>query len=74
MKSDHSFSPNTGKYGPEKTPYLGAFHAVIRNIFRETNVRNDDPKQGLQQTADVLLIILSPLRVIMVERVVLEII
>ena len=22
-------SPNTGKYGPEKTPYLGTFHGVI---------------------------------------------
>ena len=22
------FSPNTGKYGPEKTPYLDIFHAV----------------------------------------------
>ena len=22
------FSPNTGKYGPEKTPYLENFHAV----------------------------------------------
>ena len=22
------FSPNTGKYGPEKTPYLGTFHVV----------------------------------------------
>ena len=22
-------SPNTGKYGPEKTPYLDTFHAVI---------------------------------------------
>ena len=21
--------PNTGKYGPEKTPYLDTFHAVI---------------------------------------------
>ena len=20
---------NTGKYGPEKTPYLGTFHAVL---------------------------------------------
>ena len=31
------FSPNTGKYGPEKTPYLDTFHAVIsrseNNIF-----------------------------------------
>ena len=22
------FSANTGKHGPEKTPYLGTFHAV----------------------------------------------
>ena len=22
------FSPNTGKYGPEKTPYLDTFHSV----------------------------------------------
>ena len=22
------FSPNTGKYGPEKAPYLDTFHAV----------------------------------------------
>ena len=24
-----SFSPNAGKYGPEKTPYLDTFHAVF---------------------------------------------
>ena len=33
MKRDTSylsvFSPNAGKYGPEKTPYLDTFHAVI---------------------------------------------
>ena len=23
------FSPNTGKYGPEITPYLDTFHAVL---------------------------------------------
>ena len=23
------FSPNSGKYGPEKTPYLDTFHGVI---------------------------------------------
>ena len=23
------FSPNTGKYGPEKTPYLGTFQTVV---------------------------------------------
>ena len=22
-------SPNAGKYGPEKAPYLGTFHAVL---------------------------------------------
>ena len=26
------FSPNTVKYGPEMTPYLGTFHAV--NVFK----------------------------------------
>ena len=25
------FSPNTGKYGPEKTPYLDNFHAVLND-------------------------------------------
>ena len=24
------FSPNAGKYGPGKTPYLDTFHAVIK--------------------------------------------
>ena len=23
-----AFNPNTGKYGPEKTPYLNTFHVV----------------------------------------------
>ena len=23
------FSPNTGKYGPQKTPYLDTFHTVV---------------------------------------------
>ena len=26
------FSPNTEKYGPEKTPHLDIFHAVIPKI------------------------------------------
>ena len=26
------FSPNAGKYGPEKTPYLDTFHAVRDHI------------------------------------------
>ena len=27
-------SPNTGKYGPEKTPNLDTFHAVVTKFFR----------------------------------------
>ena len=28
------FSPNLGKYGPEKTPYLDTFHAMGDNFAR----------------------------------------
>ena len=27
------FSPNAGKYGPEKTPYLDTFQAVVVSIY-----------------------------------------
>ena len=27
------FSSNTGKYGPEKNPYLNSFHAVFKGRF-----------------------------------------
>ena len=27
------FNPNTGKYGPGKTPYLDTFHAVVITMF-----------------------------------------
>ena len=35
--------PNAGKYGPEKTPYLGTFHAVkffseIKHVLQECSV------------------------------------
>ena len=33
------FSPNTGKYGPEKYPYLDTFHAVyISNLVMALGV------------------------------------
>ena len=40
------FSPNAGKYGPEKTPYLETFHAVDgddidRNAFEAVNDRRE---------------------------------
>ena len=28
LNTEIVFSPNLGKYGPEKTPYLDTFHAV----------------------------------------------
>ena len=31
------FSPNAGKYGPEKTPYLSTFHAVLSFINAGAN-------------------------------------
>ena len=31
------FSPNTGKYGPDKTPYLDTFHAVHLSHMRIQN-------------------------------------
>ena len=33
------FSPNAGKYGPEKTPYLDTFHAVC---FSSTDAHVED--------------------------------
>ena len=33
------FSPNTGKYGPEISPYLETFHAVISVIVLQNMIR-----------------------------------
>ena len=35
-------SPNTGKYGPGKTPYLDTFHAV-----EACNLTKNEPPKGL---------------------------
>ena len=34
------FSPNAGKYGPEKTPYLGTFHAAIYYIYSKNFINS----------------------------------
>ena len=31
------FSPNTGKYGPENTPYLDTFHAVLVSVLTDVD-------------------------------------
>ena len=42
LYSDWIFSPNIGKYGPEKTPYLDTFHAVktLQHIHRNPPFQN----------------------------------
>ena len=39
------FSPNTGKYGPEKTPYLDTFHEVKIQDMKD---KNHDMKNKIQ--------------------------
>ena len=36
-----AFELNTGKYGPEKTPYLDTFYAVLLDIFTENAYNRD---------------------------------
>ena len=40
------FSPNTGKYGPEKTMYLDTFHAV--RLYIEIYARSDERPKSIQ--------------------------
>ena len=35
------FNPSTGKYGPEKTPYLGTFHVVYIPAIKVFRIQND---------------------------------
>ena len=43
------FSPNAEKYGPEKTPYLGTFHAVDdRRGLAINNFQKQSPKVPLE--------------------------
>ena len=37
-----AFSPNAGKYGPEKTPYLDTFHAVMNCMSNRDNAHDVD--------------------------------
>ena len=43
------FSPNTGKYGPEITPYLDTFHVVqVFQILPNKQINQVIEKQNLQ--------------------------
>ena len=46
-----AFSPNMGKYGPEKTPYLDSFHAVGSSLIishRNSNTIFIEPQMTYQ--------------------------
>ena len=45
------FSPNTGKYGPEKTPHLGTFHAM--NITKGLKSSLLNLRLGSKYTSEV---------------------
>ena len=51
-----AFSPNAGKYGPEKTPYLDTFHAVMNCMSNRDNAHDVDifpdvyKEKGTEQT------------------------
>ena len=49
------FSPNTGKCGPEKTPYLDTFHAVIR--LRRASALGLISSMSLDVRKDIICII-----------------
>ena len=57
------FSPNTGKYGPEKTPHLDTFHAVFACVSTKDHSLNElHPAKKLDVTAtndEIYLYILS---------------
>ena len=38
------FTPNAGKYGPEKTPYLDTFRAVLTNNGKKRMIFDKDRK------------------------------
>ena len=40
------FSPNTGKYRPEKTPYLDTFHAVVYRRKRNNKAVHSGYDEG----------------------------
>ena len=43
-------SPNNGKYGPEKTPYLGTFHAVY--TFKAFTKKQTDKRTKVRITSN----------------------
>ena len=38
LNTDFFSGPNTGKYGPEKTQYLGTFYAMFVIIFEKKSI------------------------------------
>ena len=36
IRIEYEFNPNTGKYGPDMTPYLDTFHAVKGSVNKSS--------------------------------------
>ena len=63
------FSPNTGKYGPEVTPYLGTFHVVsaaqkVSALHKELNfllrIFSENMSQTLMQMSILIFCAVMP--------------
>ena len=59
------FSPNTRKYGPEKTPYLDTIHAVFAYLFRYHGVKFSYLLPSCSHEAFYILFLLSECLMIM---------
>ena len=47
------FSPNAGKYGPEKTPYLDTFRKVIAKSWNKvSSLTKETPQKKPQKVAE----------------------
>ena len=68
------FSPNTGKYRPEKTPYLDTFHKVIKllhnaKIFMKVErICNSENKQETMSVLCFAFSILNPFLSVYIQK------
>ena len=57
------FSPNTGKYGPEKTPYLDTFHVVTLYFICPTSWNSPSVVVNILISFRTILLLLNPWRI-----------
>ena len=57
------FSPNTGKYGPEKIPYLDTFHVVTLYFICPTSWNSPSVVVNILISFRTILLLLNPWRI-----------